>query len=114
MKEALEKYFEAIKADYVAWGKPIQNPPPEGCTYREEQVKLFNEGLRYTEGEKYIKVISGSSVHSFIVKGGDGGKFKRGDILKPAGCNAPAKNKARGNIFGEYTIFWTGPKYLRG
>ena len=37
---------------------------------------------------------------------------KRGDILKAASWNAPATNKARGNIFEEYTVQWTGPLYL--
>ena len=68
--------------------------------------------IRVTEGKKYIKVIQGTSVWGFIVKE-DGGKFRKGDILKAAGWNAPAMNQARGNIIdGGYTIQWTGPLYL--
>ena len=37
------------------------------------------------------------SVWAFIVKEDDG-KFKKGDILKAAGGNAPAKNSPRGNV----------------
>jgi hypothetical protein len=34
-------------------------------------------------------------------------------LLKAAGYNAPARNRARGNIVeGGYTVQWTGPLYL--
>ena len=86
------------KADYAAWVGASQ--------YRIDE---FNNGLRYEESSKYIKVITGNSVHSFIVKQ-DGGKFRRGDILKAASWAAPAKNFARGNVLDGTLdrIRWTG------
>jgi hypothetical protein len=50
-------------------------------------------------------------VWGFVMKADDA-KFKAGDILKPASWSAPARNRARGNIFGDYKIQWTGPNYL--
>ena len=43
----------------------------------------------------------------------DDKKFKKGDILLAAGFNAPARNKARGNIFDDaLNVRWSGPGYL--
>ena len=83
-----------------------------------DQVRLnmqeeFKNGIRYALGRKFLKVINISNqdtVWGFINLKHD--KFKEGDILKSAGWRAPALNKARGNIFKDYTIAWTGPHYL--
>ena len=49
----------------------------------------------------------------FIVNTDNDKKFKRGDILKAAGFNTPARNAARGNILSDdYTVQWTGPALL--
>lgn len=117
MQNELNQYLEAIKADYADWQKVRQEPVDEiERQIREKMENDFNAGLTIEEGKVYYKVISAHSgsrsVHSFIVKE-DGQKFKKGDILKPAGWSAPAKNQARGNIFGQYQIRWTGPNYLR-
>ena len=78
-----------------------------------EMTEKFKNGLGYLPGTKYLKVITENSLWGFInIKNT---KFKEGDILKGAGYNAPALNKARGNIFNDnYEIAWTGPKYLPG
>jgi len=61
-----------------------------------------------TEGKKYIRISVNNSAWGFVVKE-DGGKFRKGDILKAAGYSTPAKNFSRGNILdGGYAASWTG------
>tara|TARA_Y100000813_G_C23957159_1_gene255464 strand:- start:79 stop:429 length:351 start_codon:yes stop_codon:yes gene_type:complete len=103
MQSALNIYLENIKIDY------------EKTCSSSQMKQEFNEGLHYAKGKKYIKVISGDRnghkrVHSFISMGDD--RFQEGDILLAASWATPAKNKARGNIYQEYHISWTGPDYL--
>ena len=100
----MAEYLDLIKKDY---GKIMS-----GCktdALRQEMIDEFNARIRYEVGSKYIKVITGSSVHSFIVRNKTD-KFKPGDILKAASWKAPAKNFARGNIFDKTfdNIRWTG------
>jgi hypothetical protein len=102
MVKGLADYMLYILKDYNRW---VSQSPTE---VRIRMAKEFEDGLRYEIGSKYIKIITGSSVHSFIVK--KDGKFKRGDILKAASWSAPATNFARGNVLSEEygTISWTG------
>ena len=112
MEKQIEALIEAINADYYDW----QNcrMAPENRT--EIQAKMYDEfvqALRIEEGRKYIKIIKQGSVWGFIQKEDDAKGFRKGDILLAAGYNAPARNKARGNILdGGYKIRWTGPYYL--
>ncbi len=79
--------------------------------YFQGLINEYAEKFVISPGRKYVKLISNRSVWGFVVKK-DSDKFKRGDILKAASWNAPATNKARGNIFEEYSVAWTGPHYL--
>ena len=76
--------------------------------------KEYAEDFTITYGKKYIKIVrKGGGVMAFVVGVDNDKKFKKGDILKPAGWAAPARNAARGNILdGGYPINWTGPLYL--
>jgi len=107
-QEKIEELFEAIVTDFEEWcGR---------ANIREDRVIEFQDGLIAEEGRKYIKVIktdgNQNTVWGFIVNVEDDKKFKYGDILMAAGYNAPARNKARGNLFTGYSIQWTGPRYL--
>lgn len=104
----IAEYLEYIKADYLAWGKS-DTVDPIKAKIRQEMVEDFNRKLSTVPGSKYIKVVSGSGVHSFIVVK-PCAKFAAGDILKPAGWAAPARNFKRGNILaGDWSnVTWTG------
>ena len=85
----------------------------EMTSTRLKMFEEFKNGLGYIPGRKYLKVVTEKTLWGFINLKNI--KFKEGDILKGAGYNAPALNKARGNIFNDnYEIAWTGPKYLPG
>lgn len=103
MNKELNQYLEYIRTNYSNW---LNQSPSE---VRNRMIEEFKANVRFQEGSKFIKVITGSSVHSFIVKE-DSGKFKKGDILKAASWAAPAKNFSRGNILTkEYGIIsWAG------
>jgi hypothetical protein len=103
MVKGLAEYMLYILKDYNKW---VAQSPTE---VRIRMAKEFEDSLRYEIGSKYIKIISNSSAHSFIVKK-DGGKFNRGDILKANSWKAPATNFVRGNILNNQygAIAWTG------
>jgi len=111
LEQALASYMENIKADYNRW-MYVDRAKAGKDTVRDAMVEEFNNNLSYTVGKKYIKVVAGTTVHSFIVAGDNDKKFRKGDILMAASWAAPAKNKARGNLFENYKISWTGAHYL--
>ena len=99
--EGIGKMIDAMVVDYS-----------KGNT-NERMFNEYKDGFKTIVGQKFIKITNGNGVKAFIVKQ-DNGKFKMGDILKPASWRAPAKNSARGNVLeGGYAIQWTGPLYLR-
>ena len=110
---ALTNLHRHIVEDFERYD--IRSANANGWGRNPEKVVEFAESLSFEEGRKYIKVTkklgTQTMVWGFIMKDDDS-KFKKGDILKAASWAAPARNKARGNIFGEYRIQWTGPEYL--
>ena len=73
----------------------------------------FTKGWVITKGSKYIRFRQGYGTWGFVVNTDNDKKFKKGDLLKPAGYDKPARNKPRGNILdGGFQINWTGPLYL--
>lgn len=110
MEQTLEILKNNIIADYENWQNASGKPRTE---VQARMLDEFISGVRIQEGNKYIKVITGSSVWGFIVNVDNDSKFRKGDLLLAAGWKTPARNKARGNVFdGGYTIRWTGPLYL--
>ena len=97
----------AMIEDYVGFMPPKDEIRKKMCA---EYADTYD--IRY--GKKYIKIVCKDSVAAFVVGVDNDKVFKKGDILKPAGYNAPARNAARGNILdGGYPINWTGPLYLK-
>ena len=120
MNTEMVTLLENIKKDYLNWTsvRRALTGRSEFTDINKRMIAEFNDGLTYKTGSKYIKIITGSagggsSVWGFVVNTDNDKKFKKGDILKPAGWATPARNAARGNIIdGGYTIRWTGPLYL--
>ena len=111
LEQGIKNMMAGAKADYERMS--TSNGRKELTGYSKEQVDLWDNKTRISQGKKYIKVVQDTGVFCFIVK--EAFKhFKKGDILKAAGYNAPALNSARGNVLeGNYAIQWTGPLYLK-
>ena len=110
LDEGIKNLMAGAKLDYSKWstlgGKELTG-------YAKEQVDSWDSKTSVRPGKKYIKIVQDTGVFCFIVKE-DFKHFKKGDILKAAGFNAPALNSARGNVLtGNYAIQWTGPLYLK-
>ena len=94
---------KAMIADYGDWADKRS----------EIALRMWDEyadNFSVSYNKKYVKIsVAGNGVKAFIVAVDNDKKFKKGDILKAAGYNAPARNFARGNVFdGGYEIRWTG------
>ena len=114
---AISDFLNAMKEDYLGWGNSLDREPNDPI--RDKMYVEYCENLTYSKGSKYIKVFAKKGgVKAFIVNTDKDKKFKKGDILKPAGWAAPARNKPRGNVFemlegkGTGWVKWTGPQYL--
>ena len=122
MRMEIEKVLEAMREDYKRWTmatRTVHQNVEEfnrAIDIREKMTEEYCGGLMVEENRRYWKIIgsngggSSTSVKGFIVKAGDK-KFREGDMLKPAGWAAPARNFARGNVLdgtGVNNVRWTG------
>lgn len=112
MNEAIQNLIERMKEDYLQW--TLQCAKGELSETNKRMIEQYNEEVEVVEGRKYIKVLQNKSAWGFIVATDTDKKFKKGDILMAAGYSAPARNKARGNIFDldNTRVQWTGANYL--
>jgi len=103
IKNGVEALIDVAKKSYEKWSNG-------GDTVRSEMYERYCDRIKYNPGSKYIKILSSGGVHSFVVNTDKDKKFKRGDILKAASYNAPARNFARGNVLDGSleNVHWTG------
>ena len=109
LEDGIQNMIDAAIHDYGQW-------MPADTEVRIKMNKEFAEGWVIKTGPKYTKILQkhGGNVWGFVVNTENDKKFKKGDLLKPAGYNAPARNAARGNVLeGGFRIGWTGPEYLK-
>tara|TARA_B100000900_G_C20433139_1_gene655853 strand:- start:390 stop:734 length:345 start_codon:yes stop_codon:yes gene_type:complete len=113
MEKQIQTLIAKMKADYIRFAEAGGRGPVDPDSYFGKSIANFEDNITVKTGNKYVKIIKENSVWGFIVNTDNDKKFKKGDILKAAGWNAPARNAARGNILeGGYTVQWTGPLYL--
>ena len=106
IQDGIKNMMAGAKEDYA------QTMGRNDSAYTRQKLENYESEITVREGKKYTKVIFDRSVFAFIVKE-DFKHFKKGDVLKAASWNAPALNRARGNVIdGMYPIEWTGPLYL--
>ena len=123
LADGVKNLIAAANEDYVDRNRTNY----DGLSYDEQSdsekasTNKFNEkfinGWTVKNGSKYIKLIKKlgmqNSVWGFVVATDNDKMFKKDDLLKPAGWNAPARNKPRGNVLeGGFPVNWTGPLYL--
>ena len=115
MNDAIETLLEEIRNDYLRFMTNMRDTRNEEdfAPHQKEMIDNFNKQIEVKEGKKYIKILQNRAVWGFVVNVENDKQFQYGDILKAAGYNQPARNKARGNVFEEYTVRWTGAEYLR-
>ena len=114
IKDGIKNLIKAANADYC--DRSYKNDEGEISDHVLKMQEEFKNGWTIKEGKKYIGIYktlgSQKSIWGGVVKE-DGGKFKKGDILKAAGYGKYAMNAPRGNVLeGNYAIQWTGPLYL--
>jgi len=112
MNEAIQNLKDRMIADYNDWTFRVAKG--ELSEHNKVMMQEYADKIEFAEGRKYIKVLQNRTAWGFIVATDNDKVFKKGDILMAAGYNAPARNKARGNIFDldNTRVQWTGANYL--
>jgi len=115
IKDGIKNLIKAANADYCDRSYKEDGKISDHVLKMQEE---FKNGWTIKEGKKYIGIYktlgSQKSIWGGVVKE-DGGKFKKGDILKAAGYGTYTMVGAgrRGNVLeGNYSVSWTGANYL--
>jgi hypothetical protein len=116
MEKEMATLLVWMKEDYNRW-HAVGNAWLDGAEdVRDAMFANYADGLRVIEGSKYLKVVGNSgmgsseTVYMFVVKSDTDKKFRKGDLLKPAGWASPARNFPRGNVLKGTLgrVSWTG------
>ena len=113
IKDGIKNLIKAANADYCDRSYKEDGEISDHVLKMQEQ---FKNGWTIKEGKKYIGIYktlgNQQSIWGGVVKE-DGGRFKKGDILKAAGYGKYAMNAPRGNVLeGNFPVVWTGANYL--
>ena len=113
IKDGIKNLIKAANADYCDRSYKEDGEISDHVLKMQEQ---FKNGWTIKEGKKYIGIYktlgNQQSIWGGVVKE-DGGRFKKGDILKAAGYGKYAMNAPRGNVLeGNFSVSWTGANYL--
>ena len=111
--DGLDELVELAKKDYRKWsdiGSRYDGETDSRRKIKDDMISEYNREISYSDGSKYVKIITGNSVWGFVVRVHNDKNFRFGDILKPAGRKTPARNFARGNVIdGNFGgVSWTG------
>ena len=111
--DGLDELVELAKKDYRKWsdiGSRYDGETDSRRKIKDDMISEYNREISYSDGSKYVKIVTGNSVWGFVVRIHNDKKFRFGDILKPAGWKTPARNFARGNVIdGNFGgVSWTG------
>ena len=111
--DGLDELVELAKKDYSDWsdlGSRYDGETDSRRKIKDDMISEYNREISYSDGSKYVKIVTGNSVWGFVVRVHNDKKFRFGDILKAAGWKTPARNFSRGNVvdgnFGG--VSWTG------
>ena len=103
LEDGIKNMMSGAKDDYKRWST---NAHGEQSQWSKDSVAAWDSKTKVYPGKKYIKVVQENGVFAFIVKE-DFKYFKKGDILKPAGYNAPALNSTRGKQVNTHVLLET-------
>ena len=111
--DGLDELVELAKKDYRKWsdlGSRYDGETDSRRKIKDDMISEYNREISYSDGSKYVKIVTGNSVWGFVVRVHNDKKFRFGDILKPAGWKTPARNFSRGNVIdGNFGgVSWTG------